>query len=210
MTQKATECAKLSIYARLLAAQKEFPQIEQNLEAKTNKFRYSYTDIHSVLNVIRPILNSHGLFLSQPLCTEENKVGVKTVIFSEDGETMESPMFFLEAYGNPQEKGSAATYARRYSLVSFLGIAVGEDHDDDANGSKDAYDQLRSAKIERKNKPAPAPAINYAELEQKAKFASLDGLEAYKKFFEALTGAEKTYLRDSGAHETLKKEAMNG
>lgn len=213
MTKNATECAELSLYARLIAAQSEFPKIEQDKKANTfgGGRGYVYTDINSILNVITPILNRHGIGISHHLTTEGNMVGVKTVLFTANGEVLESPYFFADATGlvqkGVQSHGSLATYLRRYSTVSFLGIAYGVE-DDDGYKAVEAHESHRSQK---KTAPKPeAPAINFAELERSAKFASLDGLEAYKKFYEGLTGAEKRYLLDSGAHEKLKQEAMNG
>lgn len=213
MTQNATECADLSIYARLIAAQSEFPKIEQDQKANTfgGGKGYTYADINSILLIVRPILNRHGLGVNHNVTSEPNRVGVETVIFSVDGETLKSPIFYAETTGlvqkGVQAYGSLVTYLRRYSLVSFLGIAYGVE-DDDGYLAVDAHESHRSQK---KTAPKPeAPAINFAELERSAKFASLDGLEAYKKFYEALTGAEKQYLRDSGAHEKLKQEAING
>lgn len=219
MTDKATKSdASLNIYARLIAAQSEFPKIEQDQKASTfgGGKGYAYADINSILSIVRPILNRHGLGVNHDVTSEPNRVGVETVIFSVDGETLKSPIFYAETTGlvqkGVQAYGSLVTYLRRYSLVSFLGIAYGVE-DDDGLLAVDAHESHRR---QQKVAPKPVPkaeakpAINYADLERSAKLASLDGMEAYKKFFMALTAEEKHYLTESGAHELIKKEIANG
>lgn len=215
MTEKAT-----NIYARLIAAQSEFPKIEQDQKANTfgGGKGYTYADINSILSIVRPILNRHGLGVNHNVTSEPNRVGVETVIFSVDGETLKSPIFYAETTGlvqkGVQAYGSLVTYLRRYSLVSFLGIAYGVE-DDDGYLAVDAHESHRK---QQKAAPAPKPvpkaepkpATNFADLERSAKLASMDGMEAYKKYFMALTAEEKHYLTESGAHELIKKEIANG
>lgn len=215
MTDKATKSdAPLNIYARLISAQSEFPKIEQDQKANTfgGGKGYTYADINSILLIVRPILNRHGLGVNHNVTSEPNRVGVETVIFSVDGETLKSPIFYAETTGlvqkGVQAYGSLVTYLRRYSLVSFLGIAYGVE-DDDGYLAVDAHESRRK---QQKAAPAPkpTPAVNYADLERSAKLASMDGMEAYKKYFMALTAEEKHYLTESGAHEMIKKELANG
>lgn len=212
MTDKAT-----NIYARLVASQAEFPLIEKDKMANAYG-GYNFADINSILEVIRPILNRHGLGIHHNVTNEPNRVGVETVIFSVEGETLKSPIFYAETTGltqrGVQAYGSLVTYLRRYSMVSFLGIAYGiKDDDGDL-----AVNEPESHRKQQKTAPAPKPTpkaeqkpkINYADLEKSAHLASLDGMEAYRKFFMALTAEEKHYLTESGAHELIKKEIENG
>jgi hypothetical protein len=58
-----------------------------------------------------------------------------TVLMHESGEFIHGSMpIHAKKEKDPQAYGSAITYARRYSLASVLGLAVG-DEDDDGNAA---------------------------------------------------------------------------
>ena len=86
-----------NICMRLIEAQKEFPRIVQDQEAKAfgSGRGYSYANISSCLDTILPILNKHGLAVVQKTTTEEDRVGIETVLVSEEGETLSSGVFFV-------------------------------------------------------------------------------------------------------------------
>ena len=119
-----------NIYTQLLEAQKDFPVIKKS---ETNPFfKKKYASLPSVLEVILPVLNKHGVFLGQSPITEGEKIGVETILTHAASNTAFSGSFVLQlAKNDPQGAGSAITYARRYALVSMLGLNV--DDDDDAN-----------------------------------------------------------------------------
>ncbi|EAE2768887.1 TPA: ERF family protein, partial [Listeria monocytogenes] len=72
-------------------------------------------------------------YIQIPL-TEENKVGVKTILMHASGEFVEFDPFMLPLDKNTaQGAGSALTYARRYTLSAAFGIA--SDEDDDGNSA---------------------------------------------------------------------------
>lgn len=93
--------------------------------------RNRYATIDQIIEEIRPILASHGLFIMQlPTNSEDGGIQMVTRLYHISGQWMESPVLTI----NPQKKdaqgiGSAITYARRYSLTSFLGLNTGEDDD---------------------------------------------------------------------------------
>lgn len=214
-----------NICMRLIEAQKEFPRIVQDQEAKAfgSGRGYSYANISSCLDAILPILNKHGLAVVQKTTTEEDRVGIETVLVSEEGETLSSGVFFVTTAGLQQKGvqafGSAVTYARRYSFVSFLGLSYGEEDDDGRQASEDAYSKGKTRAPAKKaapqpKQPAPQPAQvsedeKYFNLVEEAKRVCLDGLEAYKAFYSKLHADEKQYLVKTKIHEQLKQEATN-
>jgi len=106
-----------------------FHKVEALKKDKSNPFYKSYyTDINSILKVVKPILKSEKLFLSQPIIKNE----VITVIIDSDtgDEFPERPEGIVLETSKPQERGSEITYYRRYGLLSLLGL---EAEDDDAN-----------------------------------------------------------------------------
>tara|TARA_R100001509_G_scaffold107738_1_gene64068 strand:+ start:377 stop:766 length:390 start_codon:yes stop_codon:yes gene_type:complete len=106
-----------------------FHKVEALKKDKSNPFYKSYyTDINSILKVVKPILKSEKLFLSQPII--KNEV-ITVIIDSDTGEIFpERPEGIVLETSKPQERGSEITYYRRYGLLSLLGL---EAEDDDAN-----------------------------------------------------------------------------
>lgn len=118
-----------TIHEAMLAAQMDFPLIK-----KTDKnpfFKSNYAGLPSILEVVLPIIHSHGLYICQSPVAEDGKVGVHTVISDGAGNQIKGSFTLPLAKNDPQGAGSAITYARRYALVSMLGLNV--DEDDDAN-----------------------------------------------------------------------------
>lgn len=120
-----------TIHEAMLAAQMDFPLVK-----KTDKnpfFKSTYAGLPSVLEVVLPILHAHNLYVSQSPISEEGRVGVRTTIGHINGESIIGEFTMTLAKNDPQGAGSAITYARRYALVSMLGLNV--DEDDDANAA---------------------------------------------------------------------------
>lgn len=98
-------------------------------KSSTNPFfKSKYAGLPAILEAIADPLNESGLIFTQfpnedGLCT--------TLIHAESGEYMQAQFKMLPVKQDPQAQGSAITYARRYSLVSILGLNV--DEDDDGN-----------------------------------------------------------------------------
>lgn len=121
---------KLTLHQALAKAQSEFPLVKKT--EKNPFFKSSYAGLPSVLEVVLPTLHANGLYISQSPINEGDKVGVKTrIIHAETGESLEDSFTMTLSKNDPQGAGSAITYARRYALVSMLGLNV--DEDDDGN-----------------------------------------------------------------------------
>lgn len=121
-----------TIYKKLLEAQKEIGAIKK--DSDNPYFKSKYFDINSILAVVKPVLNKHGLVLTQALVSyplsDEQKTGIETTIT--DAETTEKVSAFciLPETPDAQKTGSAITYFRRYALQSLLAL---EAEDDDGN-----------------------------------------------------------------------------
>ena len=90
-------------------------------------FKNKYADVNTVLDAIREPLRSAGLcFVQLP-----QQGGLKTILATLEGdEQIESFLEYELSKKDMQGLGSAITYARRYALVSMLGL---EAEDDDGN-----------------------------------------------------------------------------
>ncbi len=116
-----------TIYAALVAAQAEFPDVTKAKTANTGSYSYRYADLADVLDAVKPVLKAHGLAVVQDAVTEDRGIGVTTIVIHESGEALKFGPLVL-SYGNsPQAAGSAITYARRYALVAALGLATDDD-----------------------------------------------------------------------------------
>ncbi len=118
------------ITVALIAAQKEIVPVKRD---KTNPFfKSSYVGLDTVLPEALRILNGHDLALIQTVGgAEGGGTTLSTTILHSSGEWISDTQPLLLSKEDPQGQGSAITYARRYGLMSALGI-VAED-DDDAN-----------------------------------------------------------------------------
>jgi hypothetical protein len=117
-----------NIYQALDAARAEFPTIVKN---RTNPhFKSKYADLQAILEAVEPKLREHGLGLFQH--TRTGDLETELVLLSDP--TQRLGCWTEVGTGlDPQKMGSAITYARRYGIVTLLGL-VTED-DDDANAT---------------------------------------------------------------------------
>lgn len=121
----------------------EVPNFVTDETAQAGNRTYKYLNLATILKTIKPVFEKYGLAFSQRV-TFDNEgearqaIGtVETVIFdSEEQMVACSYPFFVT--GDPQQVGSAITYARRYSLYAVLGIFP--DKDDDGAYAKQRYE----------------------------------------------------------------------
>lgn len=110
--------------------QMECPKISK--DANNPFFKGSkYATLPHILNVITPILKKNGLVIVQPVI---NNAVVTKLIHIDSGEMIESVYDIVcKDATNPQQIGSAVSYARRYSISSILNLNI--DDDDDGNSA---------------------------------------------------------------------------
>jgi hypothetical protein len=110
-------------------------------ESENPHFRSRYADLGSVWDAIRAALTKHGLSVVQSprLLTTSEKVWfleVETTMFHGSGQFLSDVLAVPLASPTAQGIGSATTYARRYALAAFAGVAAAGD-DDDANAASE-------------------------------------------------------------------------
>lgn len=104
-----------------------------------------YVTLGAVLAFAKPILASHGLAVQQyPTVSDPGSVQIVTRMWHTTGEWVEDEGLRMPAPNDPQKVGGAVSYARRYSLIAFLGLAA-----DDDDG------QSASEQIKRESEPHP-------------------------------------------------------
>lgn len=113
---------------KLFDIQQEIGAIKK--DSTNPHFKNTYFDINTLIDVLKPLLKKHELFISQPLTHIEGKTALSTIITDtlnnqEMGFTVPIP-----ENADPQKMGSTITYFRRYALTSLLLL---ESTDDDGN-----------------------------------------------------------------------------
>lgn len=116
-------------------------------EAENPYFSSSYVDLNGVLDGVEPILEKNGFILLQPV---SGRI-VETVLLHKSGQFISSDMELVLSKNDMQALGSAVSYARRYSLMSLLGLKA---LDDDGNAS--AFEKAPAPKAKA---PAAKPAV---------------------------------------------------
>lgn len=135
----------------------EVPNFSTDETANAGSRTYKYLNLATLLKNIKPIFEKYDIAFSQRVTFDGTGDGrqtlgtVETIIFDENEQQVvcEYPFFLT---GDPQQVGSAITYARRYSLTTVLGIFP--DKDDDGSYAKQQYD----------NADRPIGADQYATL----------------------------------------------
>lgn len=102
-------------------------------DAVNPHFRNSYATLDAGLNICREALSKHGIALIQATRIAGDILILVTRLTHSSGEWLEGEYPVCKFPIKPQEMGSCMSYAKRYALFSFVGIA-GED-DDDGNAA---------------------------------------------------------------------------
>lgn len=112
----------VEISGALLKAQKNIKSVTK--EASNPFFRSKYADLASVINACKEELNAEGITVLQPI----DGMSVETILLHVSGEFMTSQTpIVCKSANNPQDLGSAITYARRYGLQSFIFLPAVDD-----------------------------------------------------------------------------------
>jgi len=128
----------LKIAPAYLKAQKE---IGAATKGKVNPFFHSnYADLGEVMETCKKALNDNGISVLQPVGYDlEGRGYVETILLHESGEFFSDKMAItVKTANNPQDYGSAVTYARRYALQSMVFIPAEDDDGNKATGLQEA------------------------------------------------------------------------
>jgi hypothetical protein len=121
-------------------------EIEGAKKDANNPFFHSkYADLASVWDACRTALSKNGLAVVQiPGMSDDGRVTVKTILMHKSGESIDGVLSVKPIYidkdgkevvcNDPQGIGSAITYARRYALAAFVGVAPEDDDGNKASG----------------------------------------------------------------------------
>jgi hypothetical protein len=123
------------IAAALVKARLTFGRIKKDesaqIESSKARYSYKYADIAAVIEAVSMPLAENGVICLQGATTGDNGnlVSVETMLLHESSQWARTRISMRTSGPSPQQIGSAITYARRYALQSFLGLAPEEDDD---------------------------------------------------------------------------------
>ena len=132
-----------NLYTRFMQVLNEVPNFVTDETAQAGNRTYKYLNLATILKTIKPVFEKHGLAFSQRVTFDNagearQVIGtVETIIFN-DKDLMVACSYPFFVTGDPQQVGSAITYARRYSLYAVL--VIFHDKDDDGSYAKQLYE----------------------------------------------------------------------
>ena len=127
-----------------VAALGELANIHKTNKADMGSHSYTYADLGTVLEAIKPVLTERGLAVSQPVGVE----GVATIVFHTSGQWLAfGPLKVKPTQNTPQAEGSAITYARRYQILAALNLAT--EDDDGARASAHPTAHPNAARVDQ-------------------------------------------------------------
>lgn len=133
---KTSESIK-QLSAALLKAQRSITFASK--DANNPHFKSKYADLPAVIDAIKPALNDAGIVFLQTFSPSETGfIAVTTRLMHETGEWIEDTATVPLPKSDPQGYGSAATYARRYSLAAITGLYQDDDDGNAASNTKPA------------------------------------------------------------------------
>ena len=125
-----------NLAAAMAAVQAKLPRVHKAETADTGKYQYRYASLADVSEAVLPLLAEHGLsFVCMPTISDGGHFVLVYRLMHVSGEALEGA-YPLPTSATPQAQGSAITYARRYTLLSVVGVAP--DDDDDGQAAEQA------------------------------------------------------------------------
>jgi hypothetical protein len=124
---------KLELYKDYAKLRKSIGALQKS--GKNPHFKNTFVELNTALQVINENLEKNNFitFIQLPF-HKEGKNFLKTILVHKDGEKLECDLELMTTKQDPQMLGSSLTYARRYSLITMLGLQCVDD--DGNNGAR--------------------------------------------------------------------------
>lgn len=117
-----------TLAAALAAVQAHMPSVHKGKTANVGQYKYTYADLADVSAAILPLLSDNGLaFTCHPRRHEGGAYELAASLMHTSGDAIEGALPIIGT--QPQQIGSAITYARRYLLGCLTGIVTDDDED---------------------------------------------------------------------------------
>ena len=120
----------MNLIESLVKAQSEMTHA--HFDQTNPHFKSKFASLKSVIDAVKPALNSNGIFFMQISHPVDTGVGIETVFCKGDEKLSTGVVVVPVDRANAQGLGSSMTYAKRYSLAVACGISASEDDDGNA------------------------------------------------------------------------------
>jgi hypothetical protein len=169
--------------------------MEDATKSETNPhFRSKYADLAAVREVIRAPLAANDLSVIQAARTREHEVEVETMLLHKSGEYIAETLSLPVTKRDAQGVGSAISYARRYGLMSLLGLAAADDDGNAAVANPPARTDKRASLSETISAPlTPTGSSELLAIMQDA-LAMCDSPDSVKAWAKANSAAKSRLL----------------
>ena len=127
------------------------------IKSDKGSYSYAYATLGDGLAIVRPVLSKHGLAITHQTRIRNEGLVLLARLLHVSGEWLESEWPLGPINMLPKERGSALTYARRYTLFSLVGIAG----DDDDDGEAASAPRSNGAKPSAPTPARPSSASRY-------------------------------------------------
>jgi hypothetical protein len=128
------------IYSAFLKAQRAFRPVIKN--SVNPHFKNKYANLSSVIDAVIDALHKNGFALTQHTFPDRDGIRVNTSLLHISGQSLFLGELFIPSPKNDAVSfGSALSYARRYSLLTSLGLAPEDDDGGRATPKDSAIDE---------------------------------------------------------------------
>lgn len=139
-------------------AQAQSKMLRASKESENPHFKSKFANLSSVWNACQEPLTAAGLSIIQIPETDGPKVRVTTVMMHTSGQWISGCLTMTAEKSTPQSVGSCITYARRYALMAFVGVAADDDDGHEASvGNSGKNKQPKPHLPEPEPQPLPEP-----------------------------------------------------
>jgi len=159
-----------------------------------------YADLAACIEAADDAGGPQGLVTLQELTSDSAGVCVSTLIVHESGQWVKfEPLFIPANKQDAQGFGSAASYARRYSIKAAWNMA---DEDDDGNAAVAKHTQAEAA----------GPPAGYADWLVDLETVASDGTAALQETWKSSPAAYRSHLTSTNPKrwESIKARAAKG
>lgn len=141
-----------ALAAAWVKAAGEMDEVPRTRKVNAGPIKYTYADLGDALGMARPILSGHGLLVTQSIDCTESDVLVTTTMLHSSGQWVTTTPVRMPIGKTAQATGSSITYARRYALMAFLGLAT---DDDDGASASPRTDRSNTPVVRSEARPVP-------------------------------------------------------
>lgn len=189
VTPDGTHQVPIAIAKAIIAIQKDLKPLTKS--AENSEYGSSFVPLSEVYPKALELLNKYNLATMQWPVSKEDKSYLVTVLFNDSGDSITGSIELYTPRKDLQAVGSAITYARRYGIMSILGM-VGEDDDD---GNKAAG---------RQTKPTPDQVAEIKQLCIDLKYP----MDQVQKRLDTLRTADQATVALNNLRERISQRAM--